>query len=407
MTTPPVILDPPDRPYGTIVGRIFDVLADGNDPDPLPDLSILAGTKVELRPEITTAVWTGEGGPAIYRVRTVAGEIDDQGYLRLVGAAEAGIRILGTDHPDLFPSGWRWGISFPDLPDTPKGFARLAPGATVDMTAAVVASDPAAPRWFEDLIAAASGVPALVGSAEAAAVRAEGARDLTLGYRDTAAGHATTATTQAGLAATARTGAEDALASTLAITPRQIWANGRPDIPATTPYTLTQLNAVPTGHEYVSLDRPQGARRWIKTGASTWQCVEGDTGWIDISGLLEAGLVPHSVVPRHHVRKVVGETQLAIRIEVVEGYSGIGYSRTPERPFLSGIGLPGAFGVADYVPQNIAVFNSNMSGYLSSVGSRQRLSFGGGTGLWAKGDSIFASMNAPCLSSAWPTSLTL
>lgn len=71
--------------------------------------------------------------------------------------------------------------------------------------------------------------------------------------------------------------------------PRQIWANGRPDIPATTPYTLSQLNSVPIGHEYVSLDRPQGARRWIKMGATTWRCVEGDTGWVDLRPFLVDG----------------------------------------------------------------------------------------------------------------------
>lgn len=57
---------------------------------------------------------------------------------------------------------------------------------------------------------------------------------------------------------------------------------GRPDLPATTPYTAAQLNALPIGHIYRSTNGPQGAWVWRKTGASTWVVTDGDTGPISV-----------------------------------------------------------------------------------------------------------------------------
>lgn len=63
-------------------------------------------------------------------------------------------------------------------------------------------------------------------------------------------------------------------------------AAGRPDVPATTPYTAAELNALAVGTEYRSTDGPQGAWRWRKTGASTWTVTDGDTGWRDVKSLI-------------------------------------------------------------------------------------------------------------------------
>jgi len=61
---------------------------------------------------------------------------------------------------------------------------------------------------------------------------------------------------------------------------------GRPDTPATTAGVIT--GAEPVGARYESVDEAGvGARTWRKVAGGRWVVTDGDTGWRDVSGLLD------------------------------------------------------------------------------------------------------------------------
>lgn len=94
-------------------------------------------------------------------------------------------------------------------------------------------------------------------------------------------------------------------------------AAGRPDIASTTPYTQSQLNAIPSGTVYRSTDGPQGAWEWTKRGSS-WVCTSGDTGARDVRPLLT-----NSTAARFRLHRVDGMVQVNYQTVVPdEGYAG-------------------------------------------------------------------------------------
>ena len=77
--------------------------------------------------------------------------------------------------------------------------------------------------------------------------------------------------------------------ATGAVSAWEHYAAGRPDIVGTLdPAALAWRNAAPSGSTFYSTDGPQGAWVWRKRG-STWVCVDGDTGPIDLTPKLAAG----------------------------------------------------------------------------------------------------------------------
>lgn len=105
--------------------------------------------------------------------------------------------------------------------------------------------------------------------------------DITDDYSLTLANKLETDVTQLSQDAAAAAAAANALAGTFLV------GTGRPDQPATTPYTATDLNALPVGTEYKSTNGPQGAWKWRKTGATTWTVTDGDTGWRQLTPTVE------------------------------------------------------------------------------------------------------------------------
>ena len=80
---------------------------------------------------------------------------------------------------------------------------------------------------------------------------------------------------------------------------------GRPDVPASMTAEVAALVAAATsGAKFRSTNGPQGAWEWQKRGAS-WECVEGDTGYLDFAPLVVAGWGAISVGKLRRIGSVV------------------------------------------------------------------------------------------------------
>lgn len=288
------------------------VVQDDNDPGADPQRIPLDGIGVTLTPSprtIEVAVGQIDGtqpvSPRTLNLRTYTLKTDANG--RLVNpedpAAGYGVQIVATDAIPGAPVHWTAVMDALDtgLPPVTKRFDAPT-GVAVDLT--TVESVPAAPDPLPAYLAAVHDARQARDAAVAAGGVAVGARDEAVAARDDAVDAADRAhlnlTVQAtdlpaGSPATASiTGQMPNLTLLLGLRPGQpdAWTTigaGRPDLPATTPYTAAQLNALPVGHEYRSTTGPQGAWRWRKTGPTSWQCIDGDTGQISIEHLLVNG----------------------------------------------------------------------------------------------------------------------
>ena len=100
-----------------------------------------------------------------------------------------------------------------------------------------------------------------------------------------------------------------------AITSREYWGIGRPDVSASMDAAgQAWVAAATSGAEFRSLDGPQGAWVWRKRGA-TWVCVEGDTGWttpIPLNGAIATGgTISYRRLAGVGVRAIVAAATLA------------------------------------------------------------------------------------------------
>ena len=183
----------PELPYAQVIHRVLGVGADTDaDADLHPDLSVLAGLTVTFTPQPSVIKWLGAGGPVTHPNKVVTGVYDSQGYLRLTqDSAQEGVWLLASSHEDMVPSGWtytaKWSLNA--IPAVPF---HLSPGSVIDLTTVIpVPSNPGSQLtdWLAAVEAAqaaqaaaeaaAEGVATGVAEAEAAADRAEAARDET------------------------------------------------------------------------------------------------------------------------------------------------------------------------------------------------------------------------------------
>lgn len=138
---------------------------------------------------------------------------------------------------------------------------------------------------------------------------------------------------------------------------------GRPDIAGTmTTEVAALVTAATSGAKFRSTDGPQGAWEWTKRG-STWVCVDGDTGWIDLSSLVMDGWASGTVPIQ--IRRI-GPT--AYLTGLVDGAARTG---------ANVVAIPAGFyalGNKVYVPPMIA-WNARAIQplYLANVGGSRRL----------------------------------
>lgn len=271
MTAEPTIPFPAS-PYCRVRARVASIWADGPDDGTHPDWIPAAGERVTLTPSIGSQLLTYDvGGPSpiIVTVERVECVVDEDGWLAKADGRP--VFIAPTDDPLLSAVGWTWTASIKG-----KTVAFAAPsGGVVDLAVFIAAPATDDTKAWVERIPELIDIVATAGTtAVDAAAAAEAARDTATGAASTATGAASTATEQAGLATTARTGAEAALAATLAAS--TIVGAGRPDVPATmTADVRTLVSAATSGAVFRSTDGPQGAWEWQKQG-TTWVVTQGE-----------------------------------------------------------------------------------------------------------------------------------
>lgn len=97
--------------FGTITGRFLATVADTTaDTDLDPDLLPITG-KVRFTPSMTSTVSQADG--AIVLPTPITADLDAEGYVSLNGVR--GIRLVATDSEGLNPTGFTYGVSFPEL----------------------------------------------------------------------------------------------------------------------------------------------------------------------------------------------------------------------------------------------------------------------------------------------------
>lgn len=169
--------------------------------------------------------------------------------------------------------------------DDAAGSAQSAESAAGTATAAAGSASDAARAVAEDRTAVETAHGLVTDAAQAAGLDAETAVRAAgdaMAARDLAVPAAATATAARDVAVAAR----DATLAAVVIT-----GAGRPDVSASMTAEVRALVAAATsGAEFRSLDGPQGAWVWRKRG-TTWECVEGDTGWLRVTRWDTAGVV--------------------------------------------------------------------------------------------------------------------
>ena len=161
----------------------------------------------------------------------------------------------------------------------------------------------------------------------------------------------------------------------------------------------------PVGTYYTDTAITNGAMRWAKktgTGNTGWQCIEGDTGWRDVTSLLTAGWQKTTLYGRCHIRRVNSTVMMQFRITTAT--AGLTLVMTLPTGFIvdtGGAGLiqPGA--QARYA--NSADYNSALTGidngfYIGGTGASLRCSTTPAAYTWTWEDTFPAA-------GAWPTSL--
>lgn len=161
--------------------------------------------------------------------------------------------------------------------------------------------------------------------------------------------------------------------------------------------------SAPVGQEYVDLAKTNGARKWIKdfgTGNTGWTVTVGDTGWRDVSSLLNAGLTPSSILGVAQIRRI----------------NNVVYARWKLDVAASGItviiqGVPAGFRAAGY--DHSVMMTRNLSGQgASALTSWQAGLTANGLATWQTGATqplpnpgTVAWSPTHVTSDPWPTAL--
>lgn len=188
--------------------------------------------------------------------------------------------------------------------------------------------------------------------------------------------------------------------ATGAVSAWEYYAAGRPDVVGTLDAAaLAWRNAAPSGSTFYSTDGPQGAWVWRKRGTS-WVCVEGDTGWLDISSELKNGWeAANTSVPRAYIKRNSTTVSLDLRISLRADSPLVGVSRAANQNLIQ---VPQRF----EAPRNYATIgaaNVGTSPIFLGYGD-WLISISGGTGVWASGDTLGRYLSYPSRD-PWPLTL--
>ena len=271
-------------PVGTclVTWRAMSARVDGADPDRAPDVVPLPGLTVRFSARVRRVSDPSE--PRTIFLEDLVVTTDGDGYL-ISPDGQQGVYLVASD-ADVAPSGWTWtvSVSSPSMLQTSMSF--VAPSGGVVDLATVLPAPPSSGAdvagWLaavEATGAARDGAVVAAGAAAADAATAVAARAQAVAARDEAVPAATTAAAAASTAVAARD-------ATLAAS--TIVGAGRPDVPGSMTAPVKALvDAATSGAVFRSTTGPQGAWTWQRRG-STWVCVEGDTGTVDLTAFLAA-----------------------------------------------------------------------------------------------------------------------
>lgn len=156
-----------------------------------------------------------------------------------------------------------------------------------------------------------------------------------------------------------------------------------------------------------------GAWRWLKTsgtGTTGWEVVVGDTGWRDVSSLLQSGLEKATTLGWCDLRRVNNEVEFTARLQVSEG-SLAGVSRGVLISLMP-LSEESGFAVSPpYTPVGATYVNAlpndigHVVGAFTASGNLEALNGGrAGTDPWAVGDVMLVRAKWTT-HSPWPTSL--
>jgi hypothetical protein len=136
---------PANFSYGTVVGQYLAAIADGSDPDKLPEGVPMVGTVTFISSATYVLDYTSSPNPTTIMSTPIVCSLDTNGYLcsPYVAAGSPlspGVSLVATDDPYLQPAGWTWTAMF-NLTDPLGNRANLPSqsfyvptGTTVDLT---------------------------------------------------------------------------------------------------------------------------------------------------------------------------------------------------------------------------------------------------------------------------------
>ena len=257
---------PAEMTYGRVVGRWILAVADTpNDPDDLPEAQIPAGTvsftrinTYSVRPDTTQADGTYVG----ILKQNVSTTLGSDGELRLSPTAPPGVWLVtGFYKVNATISGMQW-PSF-DIEVTTE-HTQENPLDLIHVTPIVVSPTTVLVPSYETK-----------DSAEAAAASAE---QSAIDAAQSAQSASSSAVSAAGSAAS--------IADALPMMENLVDYNW---IGSGSPYGV--LTPARVGIEYTDTAQTNGARKWISTGttSTSWEVINGDTGWRNISSTLVNG----------------------------------------------------------------------------------------------------------------------
>lgn len=197
-----------------------------------------------------------------------------------------------------------------------------------------------------------------------------------------------------------------ATGATGAVSAWEYYAAGRPDVVGTLdPAALAWRNAAPSGSTFYSTDGPQGAWVWRKRGAS-WVCVEGDTGWRDVTASLVDGTRWNNVKGVLNYARVRREgVTVFLQVYIARTAAGLSRAMAVEGIIFT---LPSGFESAGFDTKGDTAIVTGGVMYLASSASTSKAVVGSTpnttTGTWVVGDLVRIS-GAFATHDVWPATL--
>lgn len=139
---------PTNISYGTVVGQFLASIADGNDPDKLPEGVAMSGTVIFIASAQYVLDYSATPNPVTVVKTPITCPLDSNGYLcgpyvSTESPLSPGVQLVATDDPDLQPVGWTWTVMY-NLTDPlgnrvnmPTQSINVPTGGTVDLTTAM------------------------------------------------------------------------------------------------------------------------------------------------------------------------------------------------------------------------------------------------------------------------------